>query len=116
METKVGDEDIVAPKKQQRTSQTSRWSGDKPVNQVVWEAVQELTQGKTNVEFAIEKVRAIIVKRYPTFKKTTVGAQITAACVNHPSRRHHSGNEDRYWRISTGRYRLYDPAKDKIGE
>ena len=116
METKVGDEDVVAPKKQQRTSQTSRWSGDKPVKQVVWEAVGELTQGKTNVEFTIEGVTTIIQRRYPNFKETTVGAQIAAACVNHPSRHHHSGYEDRYWRISTGRYRLYDPAKDKIGE
>ena len=103
-ETKVGEEEIITAKTwQQRTSQTSRWSGDKPVNQVVWEAVQELTQGKINVEFAIKEVTAIILKRYSNFKVTTVSAQIAAACVNHPSRRHHSGYEDRYWRISTGK-------------
>ena len=116
METKVGDEDVVAPKKQQRISQTSRWSGDKAVNQVVWEAVQELTQGKIDVEFAIKEVKTIILKKYPDFNENTINAQITADCVNHPSRRHHSGTANKYWRISRGKFRLCDREKDKIGE
>ena len=114
-ETTVGDEAFTAPKiqQQQHTSLPSRWSGDKPVRQVVWDAVQELTQGKTDVEFAIKEVTVVILKKDPNFKVGTVSAQITADCVNHPSRRHHTVTEDRYWRISTGRYRLYDPKKDE---
>ena len=115
-ETTVGDEDFAASKPQQSyTSPPSRWSGDKPVKQVVWEAVQELMQGKTDEEFAIREVKAIILKEDPNFKERTIGGQITADCVNHPSRRHHpSAKEDRYWRIERGKYRLYDPEKDLV--
>ncbi|MFQ6041844.1 MAG: hypothetical protein ACE5PV_13380, partial [Candidatus Poribacteria bacterium] len=51
-EAKVGEEDIVAPKH----TKTSRWSGEKPVKQVVWEAVQELTQGNIDFVFAPKDV------------------------------------------------------------
>lgn len=116
-EAKVGDEDFTAPKvqKQKSASPPSRWSGDKLVKEVVWEAVQELTQGKTDVEFSIRQVTATILKKDSDFKEGTVNGQITADCVNHPSRHHHpSAKEDYYWRIGRGRYRLYDPEKDKI--
>ena len=114
-EIKVGDEGFAVPKaQQQRTSLPSRWSGDKPAKQVLWEAVREFTQGKTDVEFTIKDITAIILKEDPDFKKATVNGQIIAGTVNHPSRRHHSVTEDRYWRIATGRYRLYDPETDKL--
>ncbi len=112
-ETKVGDEGFAAPNNQQRRpSLSSRWSGDRPVKQVVWEAVQEFTQGNMDVEFKIRDITALILENAPEFKVTTVNGQITADTVNHPSRRHHSGTEDRYWRIETGRYRLYDLEND----
>ena len=113
-ETKVGDEDIVTPKTlQQRTSQISRWSGDKPVKQIVWEAVQELTGGNTNIEFAIRDIKPVILKKHPDFNMGNLGPEIAAGCVNHPSRRYHSVTDDLYSRISRGKYRLYDPEKDK---
>ena len=117
-ETKVGDEGFAAPnaQQQQRPTLPSRWSGDKPVKQVVSDAVQEFTQGKTDKEFTIKEVTAITLKKFPDFNKQTVAGQITAGCVNHPSRRHHPVTEDRYWRIATGRFRLYDPEKDKMKE
>ena len=117
METKVGDEDVITSKIQrQRTSQTSRWSGDKPVKQVVWEAVQELTQDKTDIEFTMKEILTLIREDNPDFKEGTVNGQITADTVNHPSRRHHSVTEDKYWRISKGKYRLYDREKDEREE
>ena len=116
-ETTVGDEGFAAPiAQQQRPALPSRWSGDKPVKQVVSDAVQEFTQGKTDKEFAIKEVTAIILKKIPDFNKQTVAGQITAGCVNHPSRRYHPVTEDRYWRIANGKYRLYDPEKDKMKE
>ena len=115
-EARVGDEDFAAPKTQkQRVSQTSRWSGEKPVKQVVWEAVQELTTGDINVDFALREVRDLILEKYPDFNRSTADCQLYSDCVNHPSRHHYPGGTDRYWRVSTGRYRLYDPAKDKVG-
>lgn len=115
METKVGDEDVITSKAQrQSNSQTSRWSGDKPVNQVVWEAVQELTEGNSKVEFAPREVNILILEKYPSFNSSTVGCQLISDCVNHTSRHHYPGGSDRYWWIERGRYRLYDPEKDKV--
>ena len=113
-ETKVGDEDIITPKtRQQRTSQTSQWQGDKPVREVVLEAVQEFTGGDINVEFTLKEITAFILTKYSDFKKATVAAQIGAACPNSGTFRWHSGKNKYYWKIGTGRYRLYDPEKDK---
>ena len=114
-ETKVGDEEIVTPKRrQQRTSQTSRWSGDKPVKQVVWEAVQELTGKNLSFEFTLKELRKLILGRYSDFNPSTADFQLYSDCVNHPSRHHYPGGSDRYWRVSRGIYRLYDPEKDKM--
>ena len=95
------------------TSQSLRWSGPAPVKQVVWEAVLELTDGDIDIEFAIKDIKPVISKKYPDFKLSNVDAEITADCVNHPSRRHHSGTEDRYWRVGHGKYHLYDPKTDE---
>ncbi len=106
----VGREEVVNPKK----STSQRWSGDKPVKQVVWEAVQKLTQGDKEQIFSPKEVRDIIWKQYPTFNESTVGCQIIADCVNHTSRHHYPGGDDRYWWIEKGKYRLYDREKDRI--
>ncbi len=114
MEAKVGDEDVVASKTQkQHAPQASRWSGDKPVNQVVWETIEKLMQGDKEF-FASKEVTALILEKYPDFNSTTVSCQIASDCVNHTSRHHYPGGSDRYWWISRGKYRLYDPEKDKM--
>ncbi|MDE0635521.1 MAG: hypothetical protein OXI43_06680 [Candidatus Poribacteria bacterium] len=114
MEAKVGDEDVIAPKTQRhRTTPTSRWSGDKLVKDVVWEAVEELMQGDKEF-FAPKEVTACILEKYPDFNSSTVSCQIASDCVNHTSRHHYPGGSDRYWWISKGKYRLYDPEKDKV--
>ena len=115
METKVGDESFTTPKaKKQHVSFPSRWSADKPVREVVWEAVQEFTQGKTEIGFTIKEILALIRKNNPDFKRGTMDGTIIADTVNHPSRGYHSVIEDRYWRVSKGNYRLYDPERDKV--
>ena len=114
-ETKVGDEDIVTPKtRQQRSSQTSRWSGNKGVRDVVLEAVQEFTRGDVNVEFTLKEIKVFILQKYPDFKEKTAGAQIVAGCPNHGAYDSHAGNYKYYWKIGTGKYRLYDPEKDEV--
>ena len=55
-----------------------------------------------------------ILEKYPNFNKNTVGAQIVAACPNHGSYHNFSGIYKYYWKIGTGKYRLYDPEKDKV--
>ena len=113
IEAKVGEEDTVAPKAQRhRASQNSRWSGDKPVREVVLEAVQELTGRDTNVEFAQKEVREHILEKYPDFNPRNVGAEIHAGCPNSPSYRHYRGDHKYYWQVSKGVFRLYDPERD----
>ena len=114
-ETKVGNEEFVAPSaQQQRPLLPSRWSADKRVKQVVWEAVQEFTGGDADKEFAIKDLKPVISDKHPDFKMANVGAEIASGCVNHPSRHHYRGADDWYWRIATGRYRLYNPEMDKM--
>ncbi len=97
-----------------KVSQSSRWSGDKSSREVVQDAVRELTQNKTDVEFTIKDVESVIHKTYPNFKGSTTNAQIIQDCPNHPSRKHHTSKHNYYWRVERGKYRLFDPEKDKI--
>lgn len=114
MEAKVGIEDFIAQKTQRHgVSQTSRWSGDDPVKEVVWKAVQELMQGDKDF-FAPKEVTGLILEKYPSFNPSTVSCQIASDCVNHTSRHYYPGGSDRYWWISKGKYRLYDSEKDKM--
>ena len=113
-ETKVGDENFGAPKvqKQTSTSSSSQWSGDNPSHQVVWEAVQEFTNGDANVEFAPKDIDQVVLGK--GFKTGPVRWRIRGGCVNFPNRDYYSRGEDRYWNVSRGKYRLYDPEKDKV--
>lgn len=106
----VGQEEIVSPKK----TISERWSGDKPVKIVVWEAVQELTQGQKDYSFSPKDIAQIILNKHPTFNKSTIGCQIISDCVNHTSRHHYPGGEDRYWWIEKGKYRLFDSENDNL--
>ena len=117
METKVGDEDVVTSKAQrQRASQTSRWSEDKPVKQVLWEAVQTLTKGDSNVEFTLKEVLDVILEKYAHFNEHTLRRQMGEGRVNDPAPNHHSvvNPDGKYWWVRKGVYRLYDPEKDKM--
>ncbi|MDE0688259.1 MAG: hypothetical protein OXI61_08855 [Candidatus Poribacteria bacterium] len=111
-ETKVGNEEIVTPKtRQQLTAHPSRSAGDKPVNQVLWEAVQELTEKDTNVVFTQKN----ILERYSSFNANTLRRVIIQDCANRPAPNNNIiiNPDGKYWWIARGEYRLYDPEKDK---
>ncbi|NVM56147.1 MAG: hypothetical protein HWN66_20795 [Candidatus Helarchaeota archaeon] len=108
----VGQEEVTRPKK----TISERWSGDKPVKLVVWEAVQELTKGDKEQLFSPKEVTQVVLNKYPNFNKSTVGCQIISDCVNHTSRHHYPGGEDHYWWIEKGKYRLFNPEHDNIEE
>ena len=117
MEMKVGNEDGVVPQSQvSLASQNSRWSEDKSTKEVFREVVQELTKGDYKVEFTQENVRALILAKYPNFNKNTLRRLINEDRVNDPGPNHHTivNRDGKYWRISRGIYRLYDPKKDKV--
>jgi hypothetical protein len=101
----VGKEDPARP----GSHDQHRWSGEKPVKQVVWEAAQ-LVASKKEI-FAPKDVAAEVLSRFPEFNKSTVGCQIISDCVNHTSRHHYPGGDDRYWWVEKGQYQLYYPQK-----
>ena len=106
MEAKSEDEDSVPPKEQrQPASQGKRWSG-KSVSDVVLEAVQELTGGDTNVEFAPKDVYTHILKKYPDFNVDSARSQLMADCPNHSSHYHYSSKHSYYSWVRRGTYRL----------
>ena len=114
-ETKVGEEDIVAPKAgRQPASQIPRWSGDKLVKEIVLEVVRELTGGDTNTEFSPKEVSTHILEKYPDFKLNNVRPELMAGCPNHSSYHHYPGNHKYYWWVKRGIYRLYNPEKDIV--
>ncbi len=122
MEVKVGEEDIGAMhvKNQKRLSKSSASSAssekkvDKPAaKEIVWEAVQELTGGKKDVVWTIREVREVIAKKHENFPVGTATNSIYAECVGHNCRPHLPGGQDRYWKVKTGVYKLYDPQTDK---
>lgn len=115
-ETVVGDEDFTVPKAQQQyAAPPRRWAGDKPFDQVVLEKVEELMQGDKEF-FTLKEVRKLISEEYSDFTLSKVDYQVYSDCVNFPTRSDYPEGTDRYWRISRGKFRLYDPEKDKIGE
>ena len=114
-ETKVGDEEIVRSKtRQQQTSQTSQWSGDKSLDEVIWESVQEFTGGKIDKEFNLRNIELVVSQNYPDVKTGRVRERIRGGCINFPTRDRYRRGEDRYWYVSRNRYRLYDPERDKV--
>ncbi len=104
METKVGDE----------PSPGLLPFPDKPRRQVVLEAVQELTEGDTNVEFAPKDVKTRISEKFPSFPLAPVNYNIRVDTVNQSIYDVISVAERNYWCVEEGVYRLYDPEKDKI--
>ncbi|MDE0012233.1 MAG: hypothetical protein OXU36_13875 [Candidatus Poribacteria bacterium] len=114
-ETTVGDENVVVPKaRQQRPSSPPRSPSDKPVEQIVWEAVQEFTDRDPNAIFAPVDILRVVLEKHPDLRNKRVRGWIRAGCVNYPERHTYPKAEDRYWQVARGKYRLYDPGKDKM--
>ncbi len=108
----VGQEEVTRPRK----PISDRWSGDKPVKLVVWEAVQELTKGDKEQLFSPKEVTKVVLSKYPNFNKSSVGCQIMSDCVNHTSRHHYPGGDEHYWWVEKGKYRLFNPGHDNVEE
>ena len=113
-EVVVGDEGFTFAKVQrQNTSPPTRWSGDKPFDQVILETVEELMQGDKE-SFTLKEVRTLISEKYSDFTPSSVDYQIYSDCVNFPTRSDYPKGSDKYWRISRGKFRLYNSEKDKM--
>lgn len=105
-EAKSEDEDIVPSKEQGQTASQGELWLDKSVSEVVYEAVQELTGGDTNVEFAPKDVYAHILEKYPDFNVDSARSQLMADCPNHSSYHHYSRKHSYYFWVRRATYRL----------
>lgn len=113
-EKTVGDEGFAASKAQQQsTSPPTRWLGDNPLDQEIFKTVEKLMQGDKEF-FTLKEVRGLISDKYSDFIPSRVDYQVYSDCVNFPTRSDYAEGSDRYWRISRGKFRLYDSEKDKI--
>jgi len=84
----------------------------KPVWKMIEEAVDELG------EITAKDARDYIRKHYAKDKvnELTIGAQIIACSVNHPSAHHYPDPHRFLFYLGNGRYRRYDPKKDGVWE
>ena len=90
-----------------------RWNGNVPVKEVVKNAVLKVTEGNYEKEFAPKEIINLILQDFPDFNISTARCQIIQDCVNHSSRKHYKGGQqDLYYLISKGKYRMYDKTKD----
>jgi hypothetical protein len=72
-----------------------------------------ITSGDKMATFTSADVYNELIKQYPDINSNTVRCQIIQDCVNHTSRKHYpSGQQDNYYRIDKGLFRLYDSEKD----
>jgi len=101
--------------KRHRTSKpaSSRWSESVKIKDLIKETVMKLTVGDKNATFTSTDVYNELVKQYPDINSSSVRCTIIQDCVNHTSRKHYpSGQQDLYFRIDKGVFRLYDSEKD----
>ena len=95
------------------TPSLPRWSHPSKVKTVVAEAVKVVTKGNPEKTFTPSEIIQEILKEYPEMNSNTVRCQLIQDCVNHTSRKHYpSGQQDLYFLVEHGKYRLYDPEKD----
>jgi hypothetical protein len=77
----------------------------KPVWKMVKEAAEEME------EFTAKDVREFIKKRYAeeNVNALTIGAQVIACSINHPSAHHYPDTQRFLFYLGNGRYRMADP-------
>ena len=119
-ETIIGGEGYVVPKTQQRGHPSSppQPPSDRPIEKIILEAVQEFTKGDLNAIFTLKEIEQIISAKHPDLAKSDkVRNRIRGSCVGFEKRHTYSPiGSDTYQWVSRGKYRLYNPEKDKIRE
>jgi endonuclease len=87
---------------------------DKPVRQLFWEMVSDISLQKGEV-LTRQQVIGWFSKNYPKVKPATIAAHLIRLSVNAPSRHHYSAKpaeDDLLYQIDSSRFRLYDAAVD----
>lgn len=90
-----------------------KWSGPIKVKDAITEAVKKFINGDMSKTFKPVEIINNLKVVYPDINPDTVRCQIMMDCVNHTSRKHYpSGQQDLYFKIDKGIFRLYDAQKD----
>lgn len=117
-EATVGDEDFAAPKTQQqeRPSSPPRPPSDRPIEDIILEAVQQFTKGDLNAIFTLKEIEQILLEKHPDLAKSDkVRNRIRGSSVDFEKRHTYSPiGPDTYQWVSRGKYRLYDSERDKV--
>ena len=108
METRVGDEDIKS------SSIPIDQENPPTVREVVRAAARKLTGGDTNFVFPPKDVKKIISQRDANFNVSVVNFYMISDAVNSSTFDVIPITERKYWKVERGKYRLYDPERDKI--
>ena len=101
---------------QERFSSPPRPPSDRPIEDIILEAVQEFTKGDLSAIFTLKEIEQIISEKHPDLAKSDkVRNRIRGSCVDFEKRHTYSpiGPNTYQW-VSRGKYRLYDPEKDKM--
>ena len=89
------------------------WNGNEKVKDIIYREVIAFTNGNKAETFTPKDIIKSLIERYPNVNKSTVRCQLIQDCVNHTSRKHYpSGQQDYYFLVDNGSYRLYDSDKD----
>ena len=112
MEVKVGHEDIGYSKTREQNSQAD--NNNKSPKEILWKIVKELTTDDPNTVFT----QKCILNKSQEMNKNTLRRVIIEDCVNGPPLNDNTiiNPAGRYWWVSRGKYRLYDPERDNIEE
>ena len=106
----VGNEDILTKR---IIENGNRWNEDVKIKDVVYEAVESITDKEFSKIFSPVDVIKISKVKHPNINDNTVRCQLIQDCVNHNSRKHYlNGQRDYYYWVEKGKYRLYNPSTD----
>jgi len=87
---------------------------DKPVWRLMYDMVEALNLEKGDV-ISKDHVLAWFAEHYPKIKQSTLSAHLIRLSANAPSRVHHRvkpGDDDLFFQVDRGLFRLFDPEND----
>ena len=110
---RIGHFEELGAGRKKSVASTIRWNQPVKLKDQVYDAVKKITDNKYDRTFSPADVYRLLVKDYPDINRSSVGCQVIQDCVNHTSRKHYpGGQQDLYYRIDKGIFRLYNLEED----
>lgn len=107
------DRPVIDVTKHGPVSSNTRWNYSEKVKDVIHRGVLEYIQSNIVSTFTPKDIISLLKRQYPDINTSTISCQIIQDCVNHASRRHYpGGQQDLYFLVNKGVYRLYEANND----